>query len=140
MAPPQPVAVAGRGASADGMANGVKQEPGAEGIVKPEPGIKPEPGMGALAQGPVPGQQLPHHPQGPVVTNGAAAAPGQPGASGAPAASSGAGSSSQGRKSTLPVQALVHAFHCTDPGCQQKTCADTKAIAVSTAVVGTENV
>ena len=41
---------------------------------------------------------------------------------------SAAGSSSQGRKSTLPVQALVHAFHCTDTQCQQKTCADTKQV------------
>ena len=41
---------------------------------------------------------------------------------------SGGGSSSQGRKSTLPVQALVHAFHCTNAGCQQKTCPDTKKV------------
>ena len=40
----------------------------------------------------------------------------------------GSGSSSQGRKSRLPVQALVHAFRCTDPACQQKTCADTKLV------------
>jgi len=30
------------------------------------------------------------------------------------------------RKSTLPVQALVHAFHCADLNCTQKTCSDTK--------------
>ena len=40
----------------------------------------------------------------------------------------GSGSSSEGRKSRLPVQALVHAFRCTDPACQQKTCADTKLV------------
>ena len=34
----------------------------------------------------------------------------------------------QQKKSTLPVQALVHAFHCADPACQQKTCADTKQV------------
>ena len=34
----------------------------------------------------------------------------------------------QQKESTLPVQALVHAFHCADPACQQKTCADTKQV------------
>ena len=34
----------------------------------------------------------------------------------------------QQKESTLPVQALVHAFHCADPACQQKTCADTKLV------------
>ena len=41
--------------------------------------------------------------------------------------SDGSGSSSQGRKiGSQNVQALVHAFHCTDTQCQQETCADTK--------------
>ena len=44
--------------------------------------------------------------------------------------SSGSGASSQqsGRKSTLPVHALVHAFHCTDDQCNQKTCPETKGV------------
>merc|ERR1719164_265961 len=29
---------------------------------------------------------------------------------------------------TLPVQALVHAFHCQDPSCQITTCANTKRV------------
>ena len=31
-----------------------------------------------------------------------------------------------GRKSTLPVHALVHAFHCHDDQCTQRTCPETK--------------
>jgi hypothetical protein len=33
-----------------------------------------------------------------------------------------------GRKSTLPVHALVHAFHCIDDNCVQKTCPETKGV------------
>jgi hypothetical protein len=64
---------------------------------------------------------------GAVVPGGGAVLPGGggPPVAGAPGA---AGSSSQGRKSTLPVQRLVHAFHCTNPACQQKTCAGTKQV------------
>ena len=36
--------------------------------------------------------------------------------------------SSSGRKSTLPVQELVHAFHCQEPHCQHKKCPDTKRV------------
>ena len=38
----------------------------------------------------------------------------------------GSGSSTQGRK--LSAGMLVHAFHCTDPACQQKTCAEAKLV------------
>ena len=64
---------------------------------------------------------------GAVVPGGGAVLPGGggPPVAGAPGA---AGSSSQGRKSTLPMQTLVHAFHCTNRACQQKTCADTKQV------------
>ena len=37
-------------------------------------------------------------------------------------------STSSNRKSTLPVQALVHAFHCVDTRCAQKSCQDTKQV------------
>ena len=105
--------------------------------------MKTEVGAAAplAAPGQQPGQPLPNVGQTPpasaatsggaLVPNGAAGggavvpAGGGPPVAGAPGA---AGSSSQGRKSTLPVQALVHAFHCTDPACQQKTCADTKQV------------
>ena len=33
-----------------------------------------------------------------------------------------------GRKSTLPVHALVHAFHCHDDQCTQRTCPETKGV------------
>ena len=33
-----------------------------------------------------------------------------------------------GRKSTLPVHALVHAFHCNDDRCTQRTCPETKGV------------
>ena len=57
-------------------------------------------------------------PSAPIVTgNGGGAS------SAASAATSG-----NGRKATLPVHALVHAFHCTDDRCVQKTCAETKGV------------
>jgi len=153
--PPLPPQVEGAGgaSTADGASNGqVKPEPGAAEAPLALAGqlaVKTE--VGAASPLAVPGQQpqpLPNVGQTPaaaaatsggapgpngaagggaVVPGGGAVVPGGggPPVAGAPGA---AGSSSQGRKSTLPVQALVHAFHCTDPACQQKTCADTKQV------------
>ena len=100
-----------------------------------QPAVKTE--VAPLA---VPGQQPPPLPNvgltppaaaatsgGAPVPNGTAGGGAVVPAGGCPPVGS-AGSSSQGRKSTLPVQALVHAFHCTDTQCQQKTCADTKQV------------
>ena len=128
----------GSGASsstADG--NGaVKPEGGADGAVKTEgaagqPLVKQEAGSAAVPGQPGQVAPSPVKPEGGVANGGVAggvAPPGAAGPSGAPAAAGGSSSQGQGRKSTLPVQALVHAFHCSDPGCQQKTCADTKQV------------
>ena len=42
--------------------------------------------------------------------------------------SGGSGGVAPGRKSTLPVHALVHAFHCNDDRCTQRTCFETKGV------------
>ena len=46
----------------------------------------------------------------------------------AAAATGGSGGVAPGRKSTLPVHALVHAFHCNDDRCTQRTCFETKGV------------
>jgi len=45
-----------------------------------------------------------------------------------PSGGAGSAAGQPGRKSTLPVHALVHAFHCTDDQCVQKTCPETKGV------------
>jgi len=47
---------------------------------------------------------------------------------GAPSGSAGNPGLARAAKSTLPVQALVHAFHCQDSACQQKSCHETKQV------------
>ncbi len=63
-----------------------------------------------------------------AINGKAAAAASSSGGGSSSAATAGAPGASTARKSTLPVQALVHAFHCTDDQCTQKSCHETKLV------------
>ena len=116
----------GSGVGAVTISGASSTAPGAGADVKPpaSAGSSAVPGsVGGVAPAPSPAAAMGATQQGVLACGG-----GGGGGGAGPSGGAGSAAGQPGRKSTLPVHALVHAFHCTDDQCVQKTCPETKGV------------